>query len=97
MRAAANTYIEAMRQAGISAESEKSGSYYDEMEVALIMDLLKVIDNAKNDLPLLGVMRSFLYTFNADEMLKIRLFSKNSLYYHEAVSRITRKTETMEL
>ena len=86
MRYHAPYFTDALKQAGIAAESEKSGSYYDETEIALIVDLLKVIDNEKNDISLLAVMRSFFFSFTADEMLKIRLHFPDALYYHEALS-----------
>ncbi len=97
MRVSSEYFIEALKTAGITAEYEKSGSYYDEMEVALLINLLKIVDNAKNDLPLVSVMRSFLFGFNADEMLAMRLFSKDMFYYHEAVNRYAREGDNEAL
>ena len=81
----ADHFIQALKDAGIEAESDSNDNYYDETEIDLIVNLLQVIDNEKNDLPLLSVMRSFLFNFTADELLAIRLANKDMLYYHEAL------------
>ncbi len=85
MKSNAAYYADALKSIGIESASEQSERYYDETEVALMIALLQVIDNEKNDLPLLGVMRSFLFGFDTDELLRIRLAQPTCTYYHEAL------------
>lgn len=47
--------------------------YYEAMEVKIIVNLLKLIDNIRQDIPLLSVMRSPIGNFSTEELLEIRL------------------------
>lgn len=85
MKSNAAYYADALKSIGIESASEQSERYYDETEVALMIALLQVIDNEKNYLPLLGMMRSFLFGFDTDELLRIRLAQPTCTYYHEAL------------
>nr|MCR4930453.1 PD-(D/E)XK nuclease family protein [Lachnospiraceae bacterium] len=61
--------------------------YYSAWEVQLILSFLSIIDNPRQDMPLLGVMHSFIGNFDEEEIAKIRLFCKkkrliDSLYLY---------------
>ena len=47
--------------------------YYEALEVKIVVNLLKLIDNIKQDIPLLSVMRSPIGNFTTEELLEIRL------------------------
>lgn len=47
--------------------------YYEALEVKILVNLLKIIDNIKQDIPLLSVMRSPIGNFTTEELLEIRL------------------------
>ena len=47
--------------------------YYDTVEVNILINLLKLIDNIRQDIPLLSVMRSPIGNFSTEELLEIRL------------------------
>jgi ATP-dependent helicase/nuclease subunit A len=47
--------------------------YYEVIEVKIIVNLLKLIDNIRQDIPLLSVMRSPIGNFSTEELLEIRL------------------------
>ncbi len=63
--------------AGIPAYVISKTGYYGAKEVQLILNLLSVIDNSRQDLPLLGVMHSFIGGFSEEEIARIRLESRN--------------------
>ncbi|MFA0815192.1 MAG: helicase-exonuclease AddAB subunit AddA [Anaerofustis sp.] len=86
MKSQAAFFVDALKAVGVESEGGQQENYYDETEVALTVNLLQLIDNEKNDLPLLGVMRSFLFGFDEDELLRIRVANPQFLYYHEALS-----------
>ena len=61
--------------------SDVAESYLDTIEIQTIINLLKIIDNPRRDIPLVTVMRSFIGGFTDNELLEIRLLSKDGLYY----------------
>ena len=77
-------YIEQLKKIEVESICEEQVDYYDEMEIELIVNMLKVIDNDKNDIALGAVLRSFLYNFDVDELLRVRLHSPKASYFHEA-------------
>ena len=51
-------YLQVLGQMGIPAYSQTSSGYFDSLEVATVLDLLRVIDNPKQDIPMAAVLRS---------------------------------------
>ncbi|MEH7384701.1 helicase-exonuclease AddAB subunit AddA [Bacillus sp. JJ1521] len=73
--------MEEFKQQGIPIYADLSTGYFDATEVAIMMSLLKVIDNPYQDIPLASVLRSPIVGLEADELAKIRTYEKNSPYY----------------
>ncbi|MCL1803717.1 MAG: UvrD-helicase domain-containing protein [Eubacteriaceae bacterium] len=80
------SYEKALRSAGISYESPYSEAYYNQAEVSLILNLLKVVDNELDDICLLAVMRSFVYCFSEDELFEIRSISEGCPFHEAAIA-----------
>lgn len=72
----ANIYLEALANAGIPAYAELKSGYFDSLEIKTIMDMLTIIDNPRQDIPLAGVMTSAMFGFHDDELAMIK--SENS-------------------
>ena len=51
--------------------------FAERIEVSTVLNLLKVIDNPENDIELLSVMMSPIYSFTCDEMANIRIMKKD--------------------
>jgi ATP-dependent helicase/nuclease subunit A len=79
-------YEQALKDAHIPYRSDYGLSYYDEMEVVLVMNVLELIDNEFCDMAMVSVMRSFIYSFTSDELLEIRRFSEDEFYFYKAVN-----------
>lgn len=65
---------------GIPFYQDAGSGYYDTLEIQIVLNYLKIIDNLRQDIPLLSIMRSPLYKFNADELTIIRLNKTNCSY-----------------
>ncbi|MBS4218041.1 helicase-exonuclease AddAB subunit AddA [Bacillus sp. FJAT-49711] len=76
--------IEEFKHAGIPVHVNLSTGYFDATEVAIMMSLLKIIDNPDQDIPLAAVLRSPIIGLSEDELAHIRLQSRKGSYY-EAV------------
>jgi ATP-dependent helicase/nuclease subunit A len=77
----APTIIEELKQQGIPAYAELSTGYFEATEVAVMMSLLKIIDNPFQDIPLASVLRSPIVGLNEDEMSQIRIHQQRGSYY----------------
>lgn len=76
-RAAAGIWLEELSLAGIPAYAQLSGGYFDAIEVRVFIDLLRIIDNRRQSIPLLAVMRSPICNFTAEELGELRLTSQS--------------------
>ena len=76
LRNAANkaaVYAEALQQAGIPVYADADAQYYDLREIQDVMNLLRVIDNPYQDLPLLAACRIPCFGFTPEELARIRI------------------------
>lgn len=64
----AGVYLEALRSNGIPAASDSGESILDTAEVETMLCLLKVIDNAHQDIPLAGALLSPIFGISATEL-----------------------------
>ena len=69
----ANIMLDVLRQAGIPAYGELDAGYFREMEVQIMLSLLSVIDNPRQDIALAAVLRSPLLGFSTEELAELRL------------------------
>ncbi len=68
-------YQKALKDENIPAYVISKAGYYSAWEVQLILNLLTVIDNPRQDLPLLSVLNSYIGGFTQEEIAKIRIIS----------------------
>ena len=63
--------------------AETSLGYFETLEVMTILNLLQVLDNPIQDIPLLSVLHSPIYHFTAEELMKVRMMNeeKEDNYY----------------
>ena len=73
-----NTKIleEVFLEYNIPIYAESTGGYFDTFEVDTIINLLKIIDNPMQDIPLISVMYSPIYNFTSKELSEIRLVDR---------------------
>lgn len=69
----AGVMLETLRQAEIPAYAEVDSGYFREIEVQVMMSLLTIIDNPRQDIHLAGVLRSPIVGMSAAELAEIRL------------------------
>lgn len=73
--------VAALREAGIPTQVESVGNYFQTMEVYLMLDVLRVIDNPHQDIPLAAVLRSPMFNFNENDLASVRLADKKHDYW----------------
>ena len=65
----------------IPVYSNSGDGYFSTLEVDTMVNLLKVIDNPIQDIPLMSVMRSSIFNIDSNELANIRLIDKNVKFY----------------
>ncbi len=68
------------------AFSDGSQKYLESLEIETILNLLKIIDNPMQDIPLVSVLRSYIGGFTDNEMLEIRLNNIQASFYESMMS-----------
>ncbi|MBQ5799517.1 MAG: helicase-exonuclease AddAB subunit AddA, partial [Oscillospiraceae bacterium] len=66
------TFRRALEERGIACAAEGSGAFYETMEISVIFALLRLIDNPRQDVPLISVLRSPLFAFSPNRLAAIR-------------------------
>ena len=72
----ARVWAQTLSEAGIPCYAQSSGGYFDAIEVKLLMSLLSVLDNRRQDIPLLASLRSPLFGFTDEELSELRAKAK---------------------
>lgn len=67
---------QALQREGIPVYSDADAQYYEQSEIADVLNLLRVIDNPYQDIPLLGALRCPCFAFTEEELSRIRLIDR---------------------
>ncbi|MFJ7735934.1 helicase-exonuclease AddAB subunit AddA [Lysinibacillus sp. NPDC097287] len=73
--------VEEFKLAGIPLYAESSKGYFDALEVMIMLNTLKVIDNPYQDIPLASVLRAPFVGLTENELAKIRLAEPKAPFY----------------
>ena len=93
----ANIFEKELTNQNINVYSDTSQEYLESYEIQVIMDLLKIIDNPYQDIPLVHVMLSSIGMFTDDDLLEIRLCDQNDDFYTTLLkSRLSVREELKE-
>ena len=76
----AGIYADVFRRKGIPCFTETGGTFLKSKEISLVLNFLRVIDNPKQDVPLLSVLLSPVFGFTLDDVSCIRLREKGDFY-----------------
>lgn len=73
--------VEEFKLAGIPLYAESSKGYFDALEVMIMLNVLKVVDNPYQDIPLASVLRAPFVGLTENELAKIRLADQKVPFY----------------
>ncbi|MDQ0203888.1 helicase-exonuclease AddAB subunit AddA [Pectinatus haikarae] len=69
----ADLILDALRSNNIPAYAALSSGYFAETEIRVMLALLQIIDNPRQDIPLAAVLHSPIVNFSTEELAQIRL------------------------
>lgn len=78
-------YSTAFAKYGIPFASESSAGFLDTYEIRTVLDFLRILDNPRQDVPLVSVLHSSMFGFTADELAQIRVGAPSDVPMYEAV------------
>ena len=68
----ARVWTQTLSAMGVPCYAQMEGGYFDAIEVKLMMSLLAVLDNRRQDIPLLALLRSPFFGFSDEDLIRIR-------------------------
>ena len=74
-------YARALGERDILWEAEGGGDFFGSTEISVALSLLQIVDNPRQDVPLISVLRSPVYGFSADRLAQIRAASPDTDFY----------------
>ena len=74
----AQDILQVLLQEGIPAYAQSNTGYFDALEIQVVLNLLKVIDNPRQDLPLASVLKSVIVGCTSIDLANIVAFYKSN-------------------
>lgn len=74
-------YIRQLKKMGIPVYSESSSDFFGEYEIMIMEAFCRVVDNPRQDIPLIALLRSSIFGFDDRELAYIRCSLKFTDYY----------------
>jgi len=89
----AQVFAQTLINNGVPAFANVSSGFFEHIEVMTILSLLKIIDNPRQDIPLITVLHSPIYSFSFDELAEIKTASKYTSFYDNIIFYITNENK----
>ena len=80
-RSRLKAFTAALAERNIPCAADESSDFFGTVEIAVLYSLLQIIDNPRQDVPLISVLRSPLFGFTPDRLAAIRALRKDGDYY----------------
>ncbi|MGV8149494.1 MAG: helicase-exonuclease AddAB subunit AddA [Alkaliphilus sp.] len=74
-------FMDVFKKKNIPVYTDSNTGYFDALEINTFLNLLKLIDNKRQDIPLLSVMRSIIGRFTTEELVDIRSKYREGTYF----------------
>lgn len=77
----APVFMDELKENLVPAYADIGNGYFETLEIKTMMSLLQIIDNPRQDIPLIAVLRSPIASFTPEELIDIRMEEKNGDFY----------------
>lgn len=78
---AGKVFADELRQWEIPCYTEVTGNFFSSTEISLMLSMLRVIDNPLQDIPLLSVLHSPIFSFTPDDVAGLRIKNRSGSLY----------------
>jgi len=89
LRATSNwapSFLEQLKLENIPVYADTGTGYFSTIEIQIIMSLLQIIDNPRQDIPMLSVLRSPIGGFTSEELVELRIGQREVSFYEAMVN-----------
>lgn len=76
-----NVFADELNRIGVPAKGSEEAGYLKSREIAVLIDLLRVISNPLQDIPMAAVMTSPMYMFSISDLAVIKSLDKHRALY----------------
>ncbi|MGN0383805.1 MAG: 3'-5' exonuclease, partial [Eubacterium sp.] len=87
--------MEELNSYGIPAYCDISSGYFSSSEITVILDMLTILDNPHQDIPLVSVLKSPMFNFTAVEMATVSAYCQGKTYF-ESISEYSKGGSNIE-
>ncbi len=74
-------YINVLESYGIPVFGEKKKGFYSATEVNAILDVMRIVDNPIQDIPLASVLRNEIFDFSDEDLAQVRIANQGKRLY----------------
>ena len=74
-------YLRALSEEGIPWRADGGGDFFESTEVNVALALLEIVDNPRQDVPLIAALRSPVYGFSGDKLALLRADCREGDFY----------------
>lgn len=92
----AEAYVKALAERGIKAHAEEPEGYLESREISVLVNLLAVIDNPMQNIPLASVLMSPMFMITAEEMAELAVEKGKEENYFRTVKRVLEGETTIK-
>lgn len=92
-----NVFEEVFNEEGIPFFFDGGTGYFQSIEIQVVLNLLRIIDNIRQDISLISVMRSPIASFTTNELVAIRIKTPRGSYINACNNYIRAEEKSMEL
>lgn len=87
------TFEQIFLESGIPLYADSRTGYFDALEIKLVLNLLRVIQNPRQDLAMLSVLRSPFVGLSIDEILTIKHVCSEVVHYDTKIQKLLETSE----
>lgn len=82
----APVFMDELKENLVPAYADVGSGYFESLEIKTILSLLQIIDNPRQDIPLIAVLRSPVASFTPEELIDVRMEIKTGDFYEGILS-----------
>lgn len=79
-------FVNTLMQEGISAYADTGTGYFQTLEIMMVLNMLRIIDNPRQDIPLVGILYSPIVGITTTELAVIRTATRGVSMYSALLS-----------
>ena len=80
VKANGNDFVQVLSECNIPAYVESQSGYFDAYEVQVILNMLRILDNPYQDIPMTAVLKSEIVGLDDEELAEIRIKDNNKAF-----------------